>query len=103
MHPLLKTTTLIVASFLTANAQQPASDQQSALNARDVFWSASDLVAGVAPNPGQHPSNTVVVAPVDPHPRRKPERALKIQQIDPKVVAARGYGATPTLVRTAAE
>jgi hypothetical protein len=102
MRPLLKATTIIVASFLTASAQQPASDQP-AMNARDVFWSASDLVGGVHPNPGQHPSNTVPAPLVDSHPPRKPEKALKVQQIDPKVVAASGYGAPPTLVRVAAE
>jgi hypothetical protein len=79
-----------------------SAQQQSAppeMNARDVFWSASDLVS-VAPNPGTtnaaaaKPPTQKVVSVTKPH---KPAAAAK-HQVDPKLVAENGYGAQPHLV-----
>jgi hypothetical protein len=77
-----------------ASAQQQSAPPE--MNARDVFWSASDLVS-VAPNPGT--TNATAAKP----PVKKPVVVEKTHtqvrhQLDPKMVAANGFGAQPHLV-----
>lgn len=77
--------------------QQPS--PSSDMSARDVFWSANDLVR-VAPNPGTigagaaKPSNTPPKKTDTPH---KSATTPK-HHIDPQTVVANGYGARPHLV-----
>jgi hypothetical protein len=79
-----------------------SAQQQSAppeMNARDVFWSASDLVS-VSPNPGT--TNAAAAKPPEQKPvnvakPHKPATTVK-HQVDPQLVAADGYGAQPHLV-----
>ncbi len=69
------------------------------ISARDVFWSASDLVS-VSPNPGTTAAKPA--KPPDSKPKKqetstRPAPSAK-HQIDPKKVVANGYGAQPHLV-----
>ena len=69
------------------------------ISARDVFWSASDLVS-VSPNPGTTAAKPA--KPPDSKPKKqetstRPAPSAK-RQIDPKTVVANGYGAQPHLV-----
>lgn len=90
-----------VLVFLLAAGAVSAQQQSAApeMNARDVFWSASDLVS-VAPNPGTtnaaaaKPPAQKTVSVAKPH---KPPTTVK-HQVDPQLVAANGYGAQPHLV-----
>ena len=69
------------------------------ISARDVFWSASDLVS-VSPNPG----TTAATPPKPPESKSKKQETSsrpapsQKRQIDPKKVVASGYGAQPHLV-----
>ena len=103
MRRSLTATILLLASGLSAHSQQSASDQPPTMNARDMFWSASDLVGGVTPNPASKASQTVPEVAVDHRPPRKPKSVVKAKQIDPETVAANGYGTQPVLIRTGAE
>jgi len=82
-------------------AQQTASPSAPQMNARDVFWSAKDLVS-VAPNPAStataasKPPKKKTVA-VAEHPHAKTAVA-EHHQLNPELVAANGYGARPHLV-----
>jgi len=81
-----------------------ASAQESApppgMSARDIFWSASDLVnGGVAPNPGT--TGAKAAKPAAPRPRKtvtSTSTKAAPKQIDPQTVVANGYGAQPHLV-----
>lgn len=92
---------LFVVVLLTAGI---ASAQESApppgMSARDIFWSASDLVSGgVAPNPGT--TGAKAAKPATPKPKKisTPTSAKPApKQIDPQTVVANGYGAQPHLV-----
>jgi Domain of unknown function (DUF4384) len=70
------------------------------ISARDVFWSAADLVS-VSPNPGTTAAKPA--KPPDSSPKKqqtstpRPASSPK-RQIDPKKVVANGYGAQPHLV-----
>jgi len=69
------------------------------ISARDVFWSAGDLVS-VSPNPGTTAAKPA--KPPDAKPKKqetstRPAPPAK-HQIDPKKVVADGYGAQPHLV-----
>ena len=71
------------------------------VGARDVFWSASDLVS-VSPNPGTTAAKPA--KPPDAKPKKvetsaaRPASSAK-RQIDPKKVVANGYGGQPHLVK----
>jgi hypothetical protein len=70
------------------------------ISARDVFWSASDLV-GVSPNPGTTAAKPA--KPPDSKPKKQATSATRPapsakHQIDPQKVVASGYGAQPHLV-----
>jgi hypothetical protein len=93
---------LVLFAFGSIHAQETAVPEK--LNARDVFWSAKDLVS-VAPNPGSahasvaRPSEKKAVAT-----KRKPKSTPAIQhQLDPETVTANGYGAQPHLVSLTTE
>ena len=86
---------LLITALIRVTAQNPE------LHARDVFWSANDLVA-VAPNPGAKPKASASKA-VTPAPRKRVIRAadnakVAKNQIDPSTVTSSGYGAQPHLV-----
>jgi hypothetical protein len=74
--------------------------QQS--SARNVFWSASDLVQ-VSANPGAKPSAN----PQPPPPPRKrsapPADSRSVSHVDTVLVAKNGYGEQPQLVRVSQE
>jgi len=69
------------------------------ISARDVFWSASDLVS-VSANPGSKAAKPAK----PPQPKAKNQDASlgstssEKHQVDPKLVATNGYGAQPHLV-----
>jgi len=70
------------------------------ISARDVFWSAKDLVI-VSPNPGTTAAKPA--KPPDSKPKKEETSAVRSassakRQIDPKKVVANGYGAQPHLV-----
>lgn len=70
------------------------------ISARDVFWSAGDLVT-VSPNPGTTAAKPA--KPPDPKPKQAQTSAARSassakHQIDPKKVVTDGYGAQPHLV-----
>jgi hypothetical protein len=88
---------LLVAGI--AFGQEPG--PQSDMNARDIFWSASDLVK-VSPNPGTTGAGAAKPSDAGAVPRKadasnKPRTPVK-HQIDPHTVVANGYGAQPHLV-----
>ena len=90
----------LVAILLVAGI---AFGQESApppgMNARDIFWSASDLVSGVRPNPGT--KDATAAKPTAPRPKKTPtstKSGTPSKQIDPQTVVANGYGAQPHLV-----
>jgi hypothetical protein len=69
------------------------------ISARDIFWSAGDLVT-VSPNPGTTAAKPA--KPPDSKPKKqetstRPAPSAK-HQIDPKKVVTNGYGAQPHLV-----
>jgi hypothetical protein len=71
--------------------------QQS--SARNVFWSASDLVQ-VSANPGAKPATNTAEA--SPSPRRRPatsKESRSVPHVDTELVAKNGYGEQPQLVR----
>ncbi len=89
------------ASFLVAGllfATAASSPVWAQHNARDTFWSASDLVS-VSVNPGARP------AAQSTPPRRKPTASAdtKTPHVDPVLVAKNGYGEQPHLVRVSAD
>ena len=67
-------------------------------NARDAFWSASDLVS-VSANPGARPSNRVPVA----HRSSSGANSHGAPHVDPVLVAQNGYGEAPHIVRVSNE
>src|SRR5579871_4062143 len=69
-----------------------AQTQQS--SARNVFWSASDLVQ-VAENPGVKPTANQAQAV----PPRRPAPAHVRPHVEPELIAKNGYGEQPQLVR----
>jgi hypothetical protein len=73
------------------------------ISARDVFWSAGDLV-DVSPNPGTTAAKPA--KPPDPKPKKQETSATRPassakRQIDPQKVVANGYGTQPHLVSLA--
>ncbi|MBT9331044.1 DUF4384 domain-containing protein [Paracidobacterium acidisoli] len=95
MHKLPVIVMLLAAATVVAQQQNAV----SGMSARDVFWSASDLVS-VAPNPG----TTGAAAAKPPEKKtaaiRRPvkQTAAVKHQLDPKLVTANGYGVQPHLV-----
>jgi hypothetical protein len=98
MYKSLALTLFAAGGLSIALAQEPE------LHARDVFWSANDLVA-VRPNPGSKPA----AIPPPATARKKVTRSSNTKkqpannQIDPTIVTANGYGAQPHLVRLSQE
>ena len=81
--------------------------QQQELHARDVFWSANDLVA-VSPNPGSKQAAHSAPATVAVTHKKAPRAADSKKQpppnqIDPNQVTANGFGAQPHLVKLSVE
>jgi hypothetical protein len=92
---------LFVVVLLTAGiALAQESAPPPGMSARDIFWSASDLVSGgVTPNPGTKAATAA--KPSAPKPRKtSPSTSAKSapKHIDPQTVVANGYGAQPHLV-----
>ena len=95
MHRFVCTLVLLSASITLAQApSQPAE-----LSARDIFWSASDLVV-VAPNPATTGASPAKPPDAKPSRAETPPKTPKMRrQIDPKQVSLKGYGVPPRLVR----
>jgi len=72
---------------------------QPDMSARDVFWSASDLVK-VSPNPGTTGAGPAKLSTPKPAKTNTPGKQVSTikHQIDPHAVVANGYGAQPHLV-----
>ncbi|QNI32848.1 DUF4384 domain-containing protein [Alloacidobacterium dinghuense] len=91
---------LFFAVFLAAGiALGQESSPPSGMSARDIFWSASDLVSGgVTPNPGT--TGAKAAKPSSPKPKKTTTSATttSVKHIDPQTVVANGYGAQPHLV-----
>lgn len=87
-------TALLLALGLSLSAA--AARAQS--SARNVFWSASDLVQ-VAANPGAKPSEHAAPAPRRPAPSVTHSRP----HVEPELIAKNGYGEQPQLVRVSQE
>jgi hypothetical protein len=81
-----------VAGCALAHAQQSS--------ARNVFWSASDLVQ-VSENPGAKPASDQS----QPAPPKKPPTATPHarKHVEPELVAKNGYGAQPQMVQVSDE
>ena len=89
---LLGAAVFAVAGALLAHAQQPS--------ARNVFWSASDLVQ-VSENPGAKAAATN--APATPPKRPATATTHTRPHVEPELVAKNGYGEQPQLVRVSDE
>jgi hypothetical protein len=83
---------LSFAGLIAIQAQQPS--------ARNVFWSASDLVQ-VAANPGAKPNTDR--AELTPPKRIPSSTAHPRPHVEPELVAKNGYGQQPQLVRVSQE
>jgi hypothetical protein len=88
--------TIVIASGI-GSGQQPS--PSSDMSARDVFWSASDLVS-VAPNPGTTGAGATKLSSAPPKLTVTPRKSGTTgkHQIDPQAVVTNGYGARPHLV-----
>jgi len=87
----------ILLAFGIGLGQQ--SSPPSDMSARDVFWSASDLVS-VTPNPGTTGTGATKLSNAPPKKPVTPKKSgtTPKRQIDPQSVVANGYGARPHLV-----
>ena len=93
----LSPATASLITFLLASAV--ATPLLAQHNARDAFWSASDLVA-VSANPGARPGSVRAAAA----PRRRPAPAPDARaHMDPILVAQNGYGEQPHLIKVSDE
>jgi hypothetical protein len=89
MRQSLLAAIVFLSSLAAATAQQQ--DQQPNLTARDVFWSANDLV--VNPNPAATPPPSAPANKTTSKPRQTKS------QIDPQSVPANGFGLAPHLIK----
>jgi Domain of unknown function (DUF4384) len=100
MYKFVALTAILAGISWVAVAQQPE------LHARDVFWSANDLVA-VSPNPGAKQAAQSKPASAEathkPMAHRGSAKKPPSKQIDPGSVTANGYGAQPHLVKLSEE
>lgn len=86
---------IVTGFLLAAVATAPAWAQH---NARDAFWSASDLVS-VSANPGANAAARPA-APAAPARRRpSPAAEARTPHVDPVLIAQNGYGEQPHMVR----
>ncbi len=92
-HALLALVLFVITVCAAANAQQPS--------ARNVFWSASDLVQ-VAENPGAKPAATHAQNVLPKKPAATPAPQAR-PHVEPELVAKNGYGEQPQLVRVSEE
>lgn len=86
---------VLVVALLAVSACAQQQSVQTPMSARDVFWSASDLVS-VAPNPGA--TSASAAKPPTTASKPKTTKPPVKHQLNPEVVAANGYGAQPHLV-----
>jgi|CZKL01.1.fsa_nt_gi hypothetical protein len=71
-------------------------------SARNVFWSASDLVQ-VAENPGATPASNPNPPAIPKKKPAKPSQTPSAPHVDTELVAKNGYGQQPQLVRVSSE
>ncbi len=89
----------VVILLVTGTGFGQQTSPQPEMSARDIFWSASDLVTNVTPNPGTTSAGAAKLTSAKP---RKTSTSVKPptspKHIDPQTVVANGYGAQPHLV-----